>query len=236
MLTKPRPCAKHAQQFAYHLADSIIRHNLLLSCQQLDVSDCSKLHAGQLWALWNVRHTKKLMSVILPWCAIGHTPTEELCFLLLFSAEAQQYHQNAHCTLIITTRRLFSSFMTHKQTPGVPTKFLKCSSSFYFSPSVAFQNLQHGCLTGRGGAGGDLFTFDHLHALLFIYYQPDSEDIRCHHVFNVSDGCTHPSAAVRQQYRQKQELHIGNIIPFSGIDRITADFQPCPVLWRPTVA
>lgn len=117
MLTKPRPCAKHAQQFAYHLADSIIRHNLLLSSQQTtDVSDCSKLHAGQLWALWKVHHTKKLMSVILPTLAIGHTPTEELCFLLLFSAEPQQYHQHAHCTLIITTRRLFSSFMTQTNT------------------------------------------------------------------------------------------------------------------------
>lgn len=91
------------------------------------------------------------MSVILPSLAIGHTPTEELCFLLLFSGEPQQYHQHAHYTLIITTRRLFSSFMTHKQTPGVPTKFLKSSSSFYFSPSVAFQNLHHGCLTGRAG-------------------------------------------------------------------------------------
>lgn len=142
------------------------------------------------------------MSVILPSLAIGHTPTEELCFLVLFSAQPQQYHQHAHCTLIITTRRLFSSVMTHKQTPGVPTKFLKSSSSFYFSPFVAFQKLHHGCLTGPGG---DLFTFDHLRALLFIYYQPNSEDARCHHDFDVSYGCTHPSAAVRQQYRHKQE-------------------------------
>lgn len=108
MLTKPWPCAKHAQQFAYHLADSIIRHNLLLSSHQPTLAFLTAVRSmlGNFGHCGKVRHTKKLMSVILPSLAIGHTHTEELCFLLLFSA-AISPTRPLHINYYYTTTVLF---------------------------------------------------------------------------------------------------------------------------------
>lgn len=57
----------------------------------------------------------------------------------------------------------------------------------------------------------------------------------CTAELDVADGSTRPTAAGRQRYRRKQEPNIGNIIPLSGIDGITAHFQTCLVLQWPVM-